>query len=467
MSDLDKLHTIITNTAQAALLKTLDERQLNISVILVGNINNSTGIAIGHGASASVVGPTLPVLPDTKIPLAARIPGRLVLIYAEDITTPSAPALLLERRLALRGLHVGLGLISGQLLDADLNAELSNADAIVVIIGGSSTNGHIVNHTLVPALRKLRRIPNPPSIHLVLDQVPEDALYFRSAELTNQALPIHAPQAQSVLDQLASIITLNVLPPLLTAKQVSIGLIAHPKALSVTGNDILINMLPWYANGDPDPETWQTWLLPALVDVKGACVAAKVRDVTVLGMARLSAGLAFGYVFRESAHIFLRAEQRVYGPNGEAVELLSVGDLADPSIPLAENVVRQEPIELNANAPDVTIELSTARNNQDIQNDVDRWVAANPQQVRERIRLRITAETLNRAQIAAVTRELARRILAVGRRPNPPQTIHLFTAMPQSVAFLLGWRLNTAAPIQCYELEISPVRQYRQSVLLV
>ncbi len=192
----------------------------------------------------------------------------------------------------------------------------------------------------------------------------------------------------------------------------------------------------------PSHDIWQSLLLPALSDVKDTLAEITgARTLCVHAKARLSAGLALGFIFRQ--------------PTGFNIEIEQDGQLwstvASPS--------QREALRVTEAGGDIccaalaVIMSITA----DVSPSVDQYVQAIGRDFRARLRFephggpgRGSVSDLQCA-IDMVTQARARILQA--RDEYKADMIHLFASMPLGLAVLLGHQLNACGVIQCYEFE--------------
>ena len=209
---------------------------------------------------------------------------------------------------------------------------------------------------------------------------------------------------------------------------------------TTTSSGTAVESLDWrryYDQVTPAPALWQSTLIPELLAMKQRLKCKKTMTLLLDSDTRLSAALAFGYVFRETTSFQLRVNQ--YGDiwSTELRETISA-PLTNPQTDL-----------LGGAGSDVTIELSSAR--QHIHPDVDKWLNAHPERIARRIRLAVTAEKINGSDAMAIARAIFQMMHDERRRDNPPPTIHFFAALPKGLAVFIGWHLHTCGPVQFYE----------------
>ncbi|WP_129675788.1 SAVED domain-containing protein [Candidatus Chloroploca sp. Khr17] len=206
--------------------------------------------------------------------------------------------------------------------------------------------------------------------------------------------------------------------------------------------------LNWQAAFQPFPSeaAWRDQLLPALNDLRECLGEAGIRAIKCYPQARLSAMVAFGYIFREPTKIKLWINQhdewwptQTYTTqHGPALITTQAGDPA---------------------GRDLTIEVSV---NADVTNDVSAYLKQAPLPLACRVSLKLPPGTQLDSDAAHA---IACQVRAAIHQYRPVNgTTHLFGAMPAGLAALIGWHLNAREPVQCYELERGV--GYRKACLL-
>ncbi len=220
----------------------------------------------------------------------------------------------------------------------------------------------------------------------------------------------------------------------------SIGLTTFAGVAFDQPQGLRLNWESAYQDGHyPDPETWRTQLLPALADLRQALKAHGLRQIDLSGKARLGAGLAFGYAFREVTGTLIRVQQ---GPSWwravpHDARLAPCGDVQPTLV---------------GEGPDLTVELNVNRERGEISTFVDAYLRAYPLPIGLRLRLEPKDGPNSRMSeydaqaIAAQVRTL------IQRHHRPGGETHLFMSAPLGVAVLIGWHLNALTPVQYYEL---------------
>jgi hypothetical protein len=197
--------------------------------------------------------------------------------------------------------------------------------------------------------------------------------------------------------------------------------------------------LDWQSAFKPFPseDEWRDRLLPALDDLREALGRARVSAIKFYPQARLSAALAFGYVFRETTKVGLWVSQ---------------SDEWWPTRPYEaqQGPARIEVEELDAAARDLTLELSVTS---DVTDDVTHYLNTSPEPIARRVKLSVpTGSRLDATAAQAIACQVREAIHRY--RPSASQSAtHLFAAIPAGLATLIGWHLNAREPVQCYELE--------------
>jgi hypothetical protein len=244
-----------------------------------------------------------------------------------------------------------------------------------------------------------------------------------------------------VADQ-PELLTALVTPPsavlLKNQREVTIEIMAHGEAESHCSADYSLPWQSFYKAKTPTPEIWQQNLLPQLRAIKADCKRRGITTLLVDSDARLSAGLVFGYVFRESAGFRLKVRQREMIWSTEEFAAVAL-PLTGPEFALVDSA-----------GTDVSIEVSSARNN--IHENVGSYLRQQSLPITKRVFYRITAERINGAQARGITQKIVESIRNERRSGVPAATIHLFGALPLGLVVLIGWELNTLTPIQFHEL---------------
>jgi hypothetical protein len=222
----------------------------------------------------------------------------------------------------------------------------------------------------------------------------------------------------------------------------------HPQAVAPPEGVAL--SLEWESLDRPvplDPQLWAA-LPDALSAVKNA-LKWRADVVRLRGSARISAALVFGYIFRETTLFNIWVQGR------DGMEWRTRRSNSD-DLPLVE-----EHIALDPAAQDVTLEINITQPRGKVQESVDEWIARTQPSLRRRIILNYSASgdvtDYQGAAIAARVREL---LLAERQRG----TVHIFAAIPMTLAVFLGWRLHTCAPFQTYEFDED--RRYQAACLI-
>jgi hypothetical protein len=226
-----------------------------------------------------------------------------------------------------------------------------------------------------------------------------------------------------------------------------------------------VKQLSWathFQSALPTPETWNSLLLPELQRLRQK-IGREYRDAAIAlrPKAHLSAGFAFGYVFRARAGIRLWIEQRY---EEDRVEWWRASEKT-PSI--KGSLLDAEIIDTPGLNDDAIMELCISRH---IGAAIDQWLKSEGREVGQRIRLIPDAGSSgdavpDAAHALAMARQVSKAIKAV-RDQHPTGTIHLFGALPFALAVMIGMRLNACEPIQCYEYQ-RPENIYVPSCRLV
>lgn len=250
------------------------------------------------------------------------------------------------------------------------------------------------------------------------------------------------PEIHIEMDDIrAAIDRLNAqLDTLLPPGAIHIDLLTFPGQASHDPAHIVLDWVSDFTPDFPTPETWDSKLVPDLGRVLNECGAQRSRLIALHAKARISAGVAFGYTFREPTGYQLWIEQR---PN----EWWRTS--AQPSEDTPLNV---QHFELDARQPDTTLEIGLP---QDVHNEVAEYIAAHQLPIGMRVQCWLPAipgVVRDEAHAVAIAQQVRREIVAARRRTRR-QTIHLFAAVPIGLAVLIGTQLNACEPVRCYEFD--------------
>lgn len=395
-------------------------------------------------------------------------PGRVLVLDGE---TGSQIAAALRLALRLRGLEspdpAPLAVHTAQSLRDDLDA----ADAAVLVLSPLSCATTTLRERELPAVWSRYGQSAPfwliPLIDGVAPATADATLNMVGATLKNFRaieLPADPTSHAGALAALAGLLLHSVAAPLLSlsvaaGRSLALTLFSYPASGATPAADLALGWDALFPQPErptrrpPGLELWHEQLDPALADLRLVAGASHASTLSISGRYHLSAGLALGFRFRTVAGMVLHIAAQPGGvwqsdgPGNEGT-LLSKEEI--PGVP---------------GAHDLSIEVSLAR---DVRADADAYLEAAGVAVGRRIQL--TSTPLLSGDIDAVrtfvaspahARHLANQIANV-ILSHSKGTIHLFAAIPQGLAVLIGARLNRARPVQCYELFDDPsgVRVY-------
>lgn len=204
--------------------------------------------------------------------------------------------------------------------------------------------------------------------------------------------------------------------------------------------------LPYYFDHStrrvPDPETWNKVLLPELRKLEQVVSrTAPHRRIRLRGSVCLSAALAFGHVFSVAGSYRLEIQHRTSLWLSEA----------PPDLDCHLEVI-EEPDDKTA--ADLLVVLSVTG---DASPEVLEYVQSRRMSFRARLYMSPTGGAhdysvqgaSHASALARVARLELRRALGV----HKPTTTHLFYFGSQSLAVLIGQKLNACGPIQLYEYQ--------------
>lgn len=401
--------------------------------------------------------------------------GATVFLASGGTDSPALDALALHLR--LRGLRVWrepeLGAMTSQAYDKALAA----IDAAVVVLSPESCDSDRFLRVELPAIWARFDSPNSPFwVVPLLDRVGErvaartlSSSGLRSSDLRSFALDGSSVEQEQQIVRLVRQLLGNLLRPHLrqaVARHDALGLhlFTHTPAGVTSRADLVLD---WQAHFGtraqarwPDRDEWATLLLPALADVRELLGASKAPRLRIDGNFHLSAGYALGHQLVEttkiSTEVWASTTQEWWG--------------VERSGQLGPKLVEDgEPPPGGAAGNEITLELSLT---QDARGDVLASLMAEPLSlawrkqftsppVREGDVLAAKRFIASPAHAAALADQVANAILI----EKQASLIHLFGPLPQALAVMVGSRLNTAGPVQCYEY-VRDRRIYIPSVLL-
>jgi hypothetical protein len=188
-----------------------------------------------------------------------------------------------------------------------------------------------------------------------------------------------------------------------------------------------------------------------LRDVKRAVSACRGRPrLRVHGSKHLTAAFLFGYAFPSTAfELDLRTKD---------------GYWATDCSPSPTVTLRSELRGGSASSERLHVELSTL--DQPVQDAVRRYIQRTEQSPLATLRLTVEPATyggvMGNAEVCAIADQVRREIAQIAAR-QPVAEIHLFAAVPQALATMIGRRFNALPPIQLHEYD---GRDYKPSYLL-
>ncbi len=235
------------------------------------------------------------------------------------------------------------------------------------------------------------------------------------------------------------------------ARAIPVGLFSFALEAIDTPDARVLDWTAYFPPKSPPaaPPVWAETLLPALEDLRQDLAQLPYKAIALRIRAVLSAGLAFGYVFRVTTGFRLWIEQQTSAVDGRwQNEWWDSNAAPSPNATLLNEEART----LREDAGECLIELAIS---QDTERTVDSWLATANLPLSRHIVLRPPEgpgrETVKgNAHAMALVRQIEQVISRV-RADQPQGTIHLLGAMPVGLAVLVGTRLNRRGPVQCYE----------------
>lgn len=241
----------------------------------------------------------------------------------------------------------------------------------------------------------------------------------------------------------------------------SLSILYHTRARApfAPGNTLVVDWTRRFHEREASSETWDQLLLPALSAIVNAIgVHAPGRSVSASGLASLPAGLALGSAFLAPRGIHLEWSQRM--PSGE-FQTWSLNAQPEPS------GFRSEIIWGSASGTDLAVLVSVA------EDAASAFGASRGALPNFRAILRVSKEgplphmIASPGQAVDLVDTTVEAMREMRRQSGANGDTHLFLASPLGIAVLLGQRLNTLGPIQCYEhIPSGAVGLYRRAVKL-
>jgi hypothetical protein len=220
-------------------------------------------------------------------------------------------------------------------------------------------------------------------------------------------------------------------------KEPRIGLFTFPFEDNWKEHPYLLDWTDHFKPTAPPPEVWHNQLLPQLTTLYNQLYPQRPKRIQLYLNARLSAALAFGYVFRGLANMQITAIDQY--------------DMCwqTGTCPANMRPLEETPEEVDADGTDLTIEISVT---QSTNGGVNQWLTDEQPSVFQRLKFVLPGypKITNTDQALAIACQIRERILDL-RQNRIPRKTHVFGAMPAGLAMLIGWHLNTFEPIQCYE----------------
>jgi len=200
-------------------------------------------------------------------------------------------------------------------------------------------------------------------------------------------------------------------------------------------------------------ETWDTFIRPALLDVKNSILDTGRSTLRIIPKAHLTIGLAFGFIFKRVTGFSLTIQQGDQWWSTDDHE----GDAPSLEITTVPNTV---------GSSHLAIEISISR---DIGNELGKLMKESGLDFRAILHCRIVPEPSNNAVPDGPTALAMARKIADGIRNAISKfgitDLHILAAVPLALAFLIGAELNACGRIHLYEFDKSTQR-YRTSWIM-
>jgi len=192
----------------------------------------------------------------------------------------------------------------------------------------------------------------------------------------------------------------------------------------------------------PSQDVWQSVLLLALDDVKNTLAEiAGPRMLYIRAKARLSAGFALGFAFRQ--------------PSGFNIEIEQDDQIWSTATQRSQaDVLRVTEASGDISCSDLAIQMSISA---DVSPVVNRYAQARGRDFRARLIFEPLGgpdrNSVPDRQCAIDMAAQASAKIRQARNNFNAEEIHVFASMPFGLSVLLGHRLNACGAIQCYEFE--------------
>ena len=396
------------------------------------------------------------VAPPAATPALAD--GATIFLAEGGTHSPALDALAMQLR--LRGLRVWREPDLGDLTRRAYDAALATIDAAVVALTPDSCESDRLVRVEMPAIWARFAQPAPfwivPLIAGVGERAAERTISaggLRLSDLRVFALTGAAPERAAQIADLARLVLRNVALPHLRQSAardgaVELRLFTHRAGGDTGRADLVLDWGALFGTREAPlwsgPAEWSSQLLPALADVRELIGASGTPRLRIDGRFHLSAAYALGHQFAATAGIELEVKSTTSpewwgldrsGVVGAALKLgeLTTGDAG----------------------AEVTVEISLA---QDARADVTAYLARHPLPLARRVQLtsppveaRDVIQARSFVASPAHALKLANQIAGAILLEKGASTVHLFGPLSQALAVLVGQRLNTARPLQCYE----------------
>jgi len=228
----------------------------------------------------------------------------------------------------------------------------------------------------------------------------------------------------------------------------------------VDDHEILISLMTWQRTpGNITPQldldwsnlcsydelfsqiTWNNYIRPALLDVKDTILETGYSTIRILSKAHLTAGFAFGFIFRPVTGLELTVQQ------GEQWWSTKASVLSDSKVKIVIDPC-------NAGSKNLAVNISISR-------DVDIKLGAFMEEHQVQFRAVLYCKPENGADLNAVpdgdtahamAKEIGNAIRDTFSKYNIAD-IHIFAAIPLGLAYLIGSELNACGRIHLYEYD--------------
>lgn len=224
------------------------------------------------------------------------------------------------------------------------------------------------------------------------------------------------------------------------ATEISVAFMTQQRAPGGTSFAVSVDLATAFEAGVIiGKDFWTGYLRQGLLDLKNALLEAGISEIRLISKAHISAGLAFGFIFRRVTGFVLRVLQ-----DGQW------WSNADQPSPTRETDIFTTPNDIKSQ--DLAVEISVS---QDTQRGIQRLLKGGRISFRALLKC-VPKDGVSQRAItsssSAVTmaKEIAETVREAQGKYGTTDT-HIFAAIPLGLAYLLGSELNACGRIHLYE----------------